>query len=162
MNILACCLLSALRIAVGELPPCDFADTECSTNLPVTVDLDEMSRIAFTVTLEPSPTNSLEVAIGDDANGEGNLSVEESAYTFGYDCGTWFCRDTGKNRLNALAPTPESPFPVSNRIERTFILKRHKLNTAWNVVKVTRRGTAPICECAAIEGRLPGLKLWIR
>lgn len=38
MNILSCCLFAAFSVTVGELPPCDYADTECSTNFPAPVD----------------------------------------------------------------------------------------------------------------------------
>ena len=162
MNILACCLLSALRIAVGELPPCDFADTECSTNFPVAVDFTSMSRFVFDLALDASPSNSVEVAIGTDADGDGNLSVEESAYAFGYDCGAWFCRDTAKNRLDALAAVSAAAFSPTNRLKRLFTLNRHKVKSVWNLAKVTRRGSAPIGESASVRGRLPGFKLSIR
>ena len=162
MNILSCCLLAALNATVGELPPCDYADTECSTNLPFAVDFREMSRFVFDLSLDASPSNAVEVAIGTDANGDGNLSVEESAYAFGYDCGTWFCRDTAKNRLDVLATLPVAALSPTNRIERSFVLNRHKVKTAWNLAKVSRRGSAPICECTSVRGRLQGLKISVR
>ena len=37
MNILYSCLFAAFSVTVGELPPCDYADTACSTNFPVAV-----------------------------------------------------------------------------------------------------------------------------
>ena len=162
MNILSCCLFAALNATVGELPPCDYADTECSTNLPFAVDFREMSRFVFDLSLDASPSNTVEVAIGTDANGDGNLSVEESAYAFGYDCGTWFCRDTAKNRLDALATLPVAALSPTNRIERSFVLSRHKVNAAWNLAKVSRRGSAPICECTSVRGRLQGLRISVR
>ena len=162
MNTLACCLFGAFNITVGTLPPCDYADTECSTNLPVVVDFREMSRFVFGLSLDASPSNAVEVAIGTDANGDGNLSVEESAYAFGYDCGTWFCRDTAKNRLDVLATLPVAALSPTNRIERSFVLSRHKVKAAWNLAKVSRRGSAPICECTSVRGRLQGLKISVR
>ena len=136
MNILTCCLFAALNVTVGELPPCDYADTECSTNFPVTVDFAAMSRFEFSLALDASPSNSVEVAIGTDADCDGNLSVEESAYVFGYDCGTWFCRDTAMNRLDALATAQASALSPSNRIERSFTLNRHKVRSVWYVNKL--------------------------
>ena len=162
MNTLACCLFGAFNITVGELPPCDYADTECSTNFPVAVDFTSMSRFVFDLALDASPSNSVEVVIGTDADGDGNLSVEESAYVFGYDCGTWFCRDTAMNRLDALATVQASVLSPSNRIERSFTLNRHKVKSVWNLAKVTRRGSAPIGESASTRGYLPGFKLSIR
>ena len=162
MNILYSCLFAAFSVTVGELPPCDYADTECSTNFPVAVDLTTMSRFVFDLALDASPSNSVEVAIGTDADGDGNLSVEESAYAFGYDCGSWFCRDTAKNRLDALGAVPATALSPTNRIERSFTLNRHKVKSVWNLAKVTRRGSAPIAESASTKGYLPGFKLSIR
>lgn len=162
MNILSCCLFAAFNATVGELPPCAYADTECSTNFAVSVDHSTMSRIECTLLLDASPSNAVEVAIGTDADGDGNLSVEESAYAFGYDCGAWFCRDTALNRIDVLGRVPDAASAPANRLERTFVLKRQKMKSAWNLAKVTRRGSAPICECAAVRGYLPGLKISIR
>ena len=162
MNTLCCCLLAAFSATAGELPPCDYADTEVSTNLSFVVDHATMSRSEFILSLDASPSNAVEVAIGTDADGDRNLSVEESAYTFGFDCGAWFCRDRIQNRLDVLASVPDATLAASNRITRTFVLKRRKMDAAWNLAKVTRRGSAAIGEHASVEGRLPGFKLSIR
>ena len=162
MNILFCSLFAALNATIAQLPPGDYADTEVSTNFPVAVDLRETSRVVFDVALDASPSNAVEVAIGTDADGDGYLSVEESAYAFGFDCGTWFCRDTVLNQRDVLATVPDTVLLSSNRIEHTFLLKRRKLKESWNLAKVTRRGTASICECTTVQGQLPGLKLLIR
>ena len=152
--------LAALGTTVSELPPSEFADTEVSTNIAFVVERPAMSRIEFTVALDATPTNNVEVAIGTDVNVDGNLSVEESAYVFGYDCGTWFCRDRDKNRIEDtsldldLRPRP--------RLSHTFILKKRQLDTAWDTVKVTRRGFGAACELVKAEGRKPGFKLEVR
>ena len=145
--------LAALGTTVSELPPSEFADTEVSTNIAFVVDRSEISRIEFTVALAATPTNNVEVAIGKDGNGDGNLSVEESAYVFGYDCGNWFMRDQVK------VTTSTSDFDYSSH---TFILKTKKLDETWNLVKVTRRGFGSVCELVKVEGRLPGFKLEVR
>ena len=49
-----------------------------------------------------------------------------------------------------------------NQIKRTFILARHRVKSDWNLVKVTRRGSAPICESTFVRGYLPGLEISIR
>ena len=93
--------MSVFAVTVSELPSAEFADTEVSTNIAFVVERPAMSRIEFTVALDATPTNNVEVAIGMDGNGDGNLSVEEAAYTFGYDCGTWFCRARASFQRNA-------------------------------------------------------------
>ena len=149
--------LAALGTTVSELPPSEFADTEVSTNIAFVVERPAMSRIEFTVALDATPTNNVEVAIGTDVNGDGNLSLEESAHVFGYDCGKWFERNReGTGSIGTGCPT------LSARIAKTFVLKRRQLDMAWNLVKVTRRGCGATCELVKAEGRRPGFMLEVR
>ena len=64
MKLVAMILLlpmAALAVTVGPLPPSEYADTEVSTNIAVVVDRSMMTRIEFTVALEATPTNNVEV-----------------------------------------------------------------------------------------------------
>ena len=154
----------AFAVTVEPLPPSGYADTEVSTNFHYGVTLTNVTRMAFVIELEATPTNNVEVAIGTDGDGDGNLAAEEAAYTFGYDCGTWFCRARDENKVEATAVNlnlnlnlqPQPP------LSHTFILKKRKLDTAWNTVKVTRRGYGDVGELVTVEGRYPGFKLEIR
>ena len=148
--------MAAFAVTVEPLPQSEFADTEVSTNIAFAVERPAMTRIEFTVSLDATPTNNVEVAIGTDANGDGSLAVEESAYVFGYDCGTWFARSAGLEGLGSLEGLG------GGRVEKTFVLKRRQLDTAWNLVKVTRRGWGSTCELVEAKGRKPGLKLEVR
>ena len=151
--------MAAFAVTVEPLPQGEYADTEVSTNIAFAVERPAMTRIEFTVALDATPTNNVEIAIGTDANSDGNLAVEEAAYVFGYDCGRWFkregelfdCSDCSNVRLNA-----------EGRVEKSFVLKKRQLDTAWNLVKVTRRGCGVACELVKVEGKLPGLKLEVR
>ena len=154
--------LAACAVTVEPMPPCAYADTEVSTNIAFVVDRARMTRIEFSVALDATPTNNVEVAIGTDSNGDGNLAPAEAAYVFGYDCGRWFtrvgelfdcseCSDCSIVRVNG-----------EGRVERSFVLKMRKLDTAWNLVKVTRRGCGATCELVKAEGRKPGFKLEVR
>ena len=153
MKLLAMILslpMAAFAVTVEPLPQSEFADTEVSTNIAFAVERPAMTRIEFTVSLDATPTNNVEVAIGTDANSDGNLAVEEAAYVFGYDCGTWFARSAGLEGLGG------------GRVEKTFVLKKRQLDTAWNLVKVTRRGCGSSCELVEAKGRKPGFKLEVR
>ena len=155
-------LMSAgsFAVTVEPLPPSGYSDMEVSTNFHYEVTLTNVTRMAFVVELEATPTNNVEVAIGTDGNGDGNLAVEESAYVFGYDCGTWFCRARDENKVEATAVNLNlQPQP---RLSHTFILKKRKLDTEWDTVKVTRRGFGDVGDLVTIEGRYPGFKLEIR
>ena len=154
----------ALAVTVEPLPPSGFADTEVSTNIAFVVDRTEMTRIEFTVALDATPTNNVEVAIGTDGNGDGNLSVEEAAYVFGWDCGRWFERDRDRVLSAPAAENGGGTVQGGGKVrgEKTFILTKRKLDKAWDTVKVTRRGCGAVCELVKAEGKLPGFKLEVR
>ena len=154
--------ISAFGVTVSALPQSEYADTEVSTNIAFVVERPAMTRIEFTVALDATPTNNVEVAIGTDANGDGSLAVEESAYVFGYDCGTWFARSAGLEGLGSLECLGSLEGLGGGRVEKTFVLKRRQLDTAWNLVKVTRRGCGAVCELVEAKGRKPGFKLEVR
>ena len=148
--------VAAFGVTVEPLPQSDYADTEVSTNIPFAVSFDAMSRLEFTLLLDASPTNCVEAAIGTDTDNDGNLSPEETNYTVGYRCGKWFQRDA---ITDTEAETTETH---TGRIERMFTLRKRKLNPAWNLLKVTRRGKAEVCELATVEGAKPGAALIVR
>ena len=147
----------AFGVTVETLPVSDYADTEVSTNIPFAVSFDAMSRMNFSISLDASPSNSVEVSIGEDANGDGNLSPEETDQTFGYDCGRWFQR-------NAVGDEEKMKVEGGGgqRTAHTFVLKKRRLDEAWNLVKVTRRGKAEVCELATVEGEKLGAALIVR
>ena len=76
--------MAAFGVTVEPLPASDYADTEVSTNIPLAVSFDAMSRLELTLSLDASPTNGVEAAIGTDTDNDGNLSPEEADYTVGY------------------------------------------------------------------------------
>ena len=154
--------ISAFGVTVSALPQSEYADTEVSTNIAFAVERPAMTRIEFTVALDATPTNNVEVAIGTDTNSDGNLAVEEAAYVFGYDCGAWFARSAGLEGLGSLECLGSLEGLGGGRVEKTFVLKRRQLDTAWNLVKVTRRGCGSTCELVEAKGRKPGLKLEVR
>ena len=147
---------AAFGVTVETLPHSEYADTEVSTNIPFEVSFDAMSRMNFSISLDASPTNCVEAAIGTDTDNDGNLSPEETDYTVGYRCGKWFQRDAV---ADAETETTETH---TGRIERMFTLRKRKLNPAWNLLKVTRRGVAEIGEVALVEGKKPGAALIVR
>ncbi len=159
--ILAILPAVAFGVTIETLPQSEYADTEVSTNIPFAVSFDTMSRMNFSISLEASPSNSVEVSIGEDTNGDGVLSLDETDQTFGYNCGSWFQRDATREmfecsdcsivRLNGM-----------ERTEKTFVLKKRKLDETWNLVKVTRRGKGEVCELAKVEGAKPGAALIVR
>ena len=153
----------AFGVTVESLPQSEYVDTEVSTNIPFVVSFDKMSRMNFSVSLDASPSNSVEVSVGSDINADGNLSPEEAAYAFGFNCGRWFKRcaadDSEAVETDNLG---QAAFVTSGRAERDFLLRKRKLDEAWNLVKVVRRGVAEIGEVALVEGCKPGIAVEVR
>ena len=148
-------------VAVETLPQSEYADTEVSTNILFAISFDAMSRMNFSISLDASPSNCVEVSIGEDADGDGVLSLDEMDQTFGYNCGTWFQRDSARELFDC-SDCSIVRLDGTERAEKTFVLKKRKLDEAWNLVKVTRRGKAEVCELATVEGAKPGVALIVR
>ena len=149
--------VAAFGVTIETLPISDYADMEMSTNIPFEVSFDAMSRMNFSISLEASPSNCVEVSIGEDANADGNLSPEEAVYTFGFDCGRWYVRDADRDEERGTGEEAGE-----RRVEKTFLLKKRRMDEAWDLVKVTRRGKAEVCELATVEGAKPGAALIVR
>ena len=147
----------AFGATVESLPQSEYADTEVSTNIPFEVSFDAMSRMNFSISLDASPSNCVEVSIGEDANGDGNLSPEEAACAFGFDCGRWYVRDADRDEERGMGEEAGG-----RRVEKTFLLKKRRMDEAWDLVKVTRRGKAEVCELATVEGAKSGAALIVR
>ena len=143
-------------VTVEPLPLSEYADAEVSTNMPFVVSLDSMSRLEFSLSLDSSVTNSVEVSVGTDADGDGNLSLDETDYTVGCRCGVWFQRDVIADEEVEIGGGD------GQRRERLFVLKKRRLDPDWNLIKVTRRGVAEIGEVVLVEGRQPGFGVMVR
>ena len=159
MRLLAVLLLIpvvACGVTVESLPQSAYADAEVSTNMPFVVSLDSMSRLEISLSLDSSVTNSVEVSVGTDADGDGNLSLDETDYTVGCRCGVWFQRDVIADEEVEIGGGD------GQRRERLFVLKKRKLDPDWNLVKVTRRGVAEIGEVVLVEGKKLSAALIVR
>ena len=78
-------------------------------------------------------TNEVLVALGADADGNGDLSVDEADVVFGCDCGAWYRADLR---------TGEVEIPTTNAL----VIGKSQFDPAWNRLKVVRRGFGSIGE----------------
>ena len=87
-----CTVLSARGAAtVSTLPPPSIADTEATTNLPVP-SFEGVNFFKVSCRFDATPSNSLMIAIGQDADSDGNLSLRESSLFLGWSGQDWFIR----------------------------------------------------------------------
>ena len=127
----------AAKTAVLHLPEGEMPNTEIATNLVLRIDTAKTERLVFTIEAENSPSNSLSVAVGSDANGDGDLSLEEVDVVFGFDCGEWFEAQTASGAVSSEAVQ-------GGRISRDVTFLDKTIFGGWNLAKVVKRGLGEI------------------
>ena len=149
----AACLFG---IEVPSLPEAAFPNAEVSTNFSFAVGAVANRRLVFTLELQASPSNNVEIAIGCDANGDGHLSLDESGLAAGYDCGEWFVRSAEKDVVTSEAVSYAGIF------RRLYEVRSRHVDPSWNLVKVTRRGFGAANENVTINPVETGFGLTIK
>ena len=132
--LLSMCAFSGFGIEVTALPTSGFWYTDVSTNFVFAVGEGSNRRLVFSLELEATPTNNVEIAVGCDADENGLLSLNEAALTVGYDCGEWMVRST------AMDSVTYSDIADSGIFRRTYEVRSRHIDPSWNLVKVARRG----------------------
>ena len=140
-------------VAVGPLSAPEYVDTEISTNFAFSVGEGQRRSIVFTVELQATPSNNVEVAIGVDADEDGSLSVDESELCVGYDCGTWFVRSSAQDAVTSEDVADSGVF------RRTYRVRARRVNPLWNLVRVTRRGYGAAAESVSVKNVEQGFKV---
>ena len=154
--VLAVLAFDSFGFEVPALPPPEFADTEVSTNFAFAVGEGTNRRLVFSLELQASPSNNVEVAIGCDADEDGMLSLDEAALTVGYDCGEWFVRSAANDSVMCYDVADSGTF------RRTCEVRSRHIDPSWNLVKVTRRGLGVSNENVSVSLVESGFGLTIR
>ena len=140
------CAARAARISALPSPGAGaFADTESSTNVVLAVDRAKLFSLGFTIELSPSTTNCLEIALGADSDGDGELSPEEADALFGYDCGEWFMRDGDGAEVSGAAS--------GVRPRREAVFPKRALRPEWSHIRITRRGSGDLAQTVSTSER---------
>ena len=77
------------------------------------------------------------VAIGHDADCDGDLSFDETDFVFGCDCGERYLVDYSAQR-------------VFEGIGDSILIKHRDYNPAWNLAKVIKRGEGDVGEVVTV------------
>ena len=152
------------RFAPPPLPLSAWADTEVSTNLVFDAGAATDNKFTLSIALEnAAANNSVEVAFGIDADGDGTLAPEEAELAVGWDCGEWRLRDFRGGTVlqgDGAAATLTLALHLSgaDRLARSMEGNAFAgsaaptfFNPAWNMARVTARGETAALEC--IEAR---------
>ena len=147
--------LFAAKTAAPNLPSGELPNTEVATNLVLRIDADKTARLVSTIEAVNSPSNSLSVAVGRDANGDGDLSLEEADVVFGFDCGEWFEARTANGVVASEAVQ-------GGRISRDVAFHDKAIFGEWNLAKVVKRGLGEIDERVVADIRQTHFSLIFR
>ena len=170
---------------VPQLPPWEMADTEVS--VCQTIDQGEVGVCGLDFRLEFSGTasNNVEVVLGRDVDGDGNLSFEESGIRVGWDCGRYFIeRVCSGERFDELTVGTNGQERI---LGWTCAVKRHRMrglavtnevggvftaitaeppewlyDPSWNLMRLTARGTDVLDEHFDIDVRNRGFLIHLR
>ena len=158
-----------------RLPPSEWADTEVCTNLFFDAGAATDNKFTLAIALENAATNnSVEVAFGVDADGDGALAQEEAELSVGWDCGEWRLRDfrggtvlqgDGATTALTLAIDLSSKNRQARTMEGNVFSGRAAptfFNPAWDVARVTVRGETAARERIKAQATTVGFFLRIR
>ena len=116
-----------------HLPPGSMPDTEVSTNVVLHVNAERLESFGLSIQAEGGATSEVLVAVGHDADCDGDLSFEETAFVFGRDCGSGYL--VNYSTESALYDMGDS-----------ITIARSDFDPAWNLAKVVKRGAGAIGE----------------
>jgi len=71
----------------------DYVDTESSLNVPLADWPDLGRRVRIDLSAYATPSNAIQIAFGQDTNGDEDLEPEETWLVIGIDCGVPFVRE---------------------------------------------------------------------
>ena len=98
----------------------------------------KLDEFALRIEAPNCTSNEVMVAIGHDANEDGDLSFDEAAFVFGIDCGSRYLADYAAGR-------------VSDEVGETLRISHRDFDPSWNLAKVVKRGEgevdAVVTEC---------------
>ena len=152
--------------------PSEYVDTESAANVAVTNWPGLGRRVKLTLSANFTPSNCVQIALGQDSDSNGDLAPEETMLCIGVDCGEPFARweEGVENRCRCVdleicsagqhnqeddvlsTPTPtlytfsfKQPSAVSSRVDFAKVTTRGRGNSAAEIAaEVIRPGVALI------------------
>ena len=180
---LACA--AAFGAVMPQLPEPSHADTEVWTNVPCAQLLSDAKRLEVVIDFTGTASNCVQAAFGCDADGNGDLSADETDALVGWRAGDWFIEDVKGGRRfresssHGGAETRRLEFRVaageggakSASVVCDGAAKfeealggdlRWLYGRGWNMAKVTRRGVDSPGEIVLVASDHGGMKFIVR
>ena len=133
VTLLVFSAFAGARVVVPSLPEAVTPDAEVCTNLALNVDAARLQTLTLSVAFDSCETHEVLVAIGADADLDGDLSVDEADIVFGCDCGAWYRADLRTGEIETATTN-------------ALVIGKRQFDPAWNRLKVVRRGFGEIGE----------------
>ena len=135
---LALAVHASARVVVSALPEAVRPDAEVSTNIALNVNAARLQTLTLSVEFESCVTNEVLIALGADADSDGDLTIDEADIVFGCDCGAWYRADLRTGEIETAATN-------------ALVIGKRQFDPAWNLVKVVRRGFGEIGETVSVD-----------
>ena len=123
--------LASARVVVPSLPEAVTPDAEVSTNIALNVNAARLQTLTLSVEFESCATNEVLIALGADADSDGDLTIDEADIVFGCDCGAWYRADLRTGEIETATTN-------------ALVIGKRQFDPAWNRLKVVRRGVGEI------------------
>ena len=166
-------------VVVPQLPPSPYDDTEISTNVVFSAGRDDSRLFALSLSVDATPSNTVQIAFGSDGDSDGVLSWRETDFLLGWRCGSWFFRDkmsgaeasapraSGLRRLEwRLAldgeRSPRGLSATDGGDDIGFAVTPGMFRPNWNLMRVTVRGMPGQVFAAEGEVSAPGFSMRVR
>ena len=125
---------AAKTIVLPQLPDGALPDTEVVTNVALRVNAERLDVFSLKIEIDGAGAASeVLVAIGHDADENGDLSFEETAFVFGCDCGERYLVNHQTGR-------------VFTGLGDTVAVSHRHFDPAWNLANVVKRGEGAVGE----------------
>ena len=176
--------LSAFGGVMPQLPEPSHADTEVWTNVPCAQLLSDVRELEAVIDFAGTESNCVQVAFGRDADGDGDLSANETDVAVGWRAGDCFIEDVKGGRrfreavsaTNALHRIELRAATDGSGARSARVLcdgaarfgealdgdRQWLYNRGWNMAKVTRRGVDAPGEIVLVASDHGGLKFIVR
>ena len=116
-----------------QLPDGTLPDTEVTTNIPLRVNVERLNVFSIRLQVADAAASEVLVAVGHDADENGDLSVDEASFVFGNDCGERYLVDC---QTGSVADVTNGTVSVGHRY----------FDPAWDLAKIVKRGEGEIGE----------------
>lgn len=117
-----------------QLPEGTLPDTEVATNIQLRVNAERLQVFSLKMEIGVGGVDGeVLVAVGHDADEDGDLTFDETAFVFGNDCGERYLvnHQTGQ---------------VFTGVGDTVAISHHNFDPAWNLAKIVKRGEGAVGE----------------